>query len=145
MSWLTVTHIWNVLSLVFYLHRLILVRKRCICGAHPWEFSIIKQKQAYCETHLCLWPYKPQLKSCCYLLLGIQNHRKKFCFYIAASCVSLGVYTSRRDWNSKSMFFCSILVIKWWNMIFLEDKDVLKNISIYQHFKMKLKISHRKK
>ena len=97
------------------------------------------------NSHLCLWPYKPQLKSCCYLLLGIQNHRKKFCFYIAASCVSLGVYTSRRDWNSKSMFFCSILVTKWWNMIFLEDKDVLKNISIYQHFKMKLKISHRKK
>lgn len=82
-------------------------------------------------TRVCLWPYKSQLKKYGYLVLRFQAQSIKSSILVLlvawafpASC------TVRRTWNCKSILFCSLMVIKSWNTIFLEDKDILKNTSI---------------
>lgn len=135
-SWFKVTHILNVLSLMFHLLRLLQVRNGdasivdCACA---WEFSITSRSLHPLKTHICEYPrsHKSQLKITdeCYLETRL-TVKRKFYSDISVGWAFLASCTLRRNWNSTSISFCSAIATKSWNVIILEDKDVLKNISI---------------
>lgn len=132
LSCFKVTNILNVLSFMFNLLRLFGVKKRDVAKVHSLRIQHYQYEHAHVQNSHLWVSLIIQITSEKILTPAIWNpglqYEESSALALLVDWAFLTSWTVRGNWNSKSIFFCSTMLIKSWNMIFSEDKNVFKNI-----------------